>query len=387
MRASPRLLALLTASGLAGAGCRHVPPAGAPAAAASAAPAAEVSSAPASAPAPVRRSTGRPAAEALTRLLQTAGRTVEVAEVRSALQDLERELVPLEEAVAVVARRQDLWVHAQYGGPARLRERLAAGVPVLVEFLPPPDRPGGSFAVVTAYHPNRQMFRVLNARGQAVDQPEPDLMRDWAPTHYWMMTACRPERGRWNLTPLEHLSRMQVQDAAGRYERGDADAAQALIKDGRNPELCVVLGARARARGRPEEAEILWRRALERDPEHVRAANNLAYLLAEQGRALPEAEGLARAAARREPTNPRVLHTVGFVLQARQREAESVPWLERAWNQSVAQPPAVRRDIGLHLAEVYAGLGRTEDAVKLLRSLRAEEPGLLLPPGLAGLLP
>lgn len=328
---------------------------------------------------PVRRKTGWPAADTLTLLLRSAGRTVEVVAVRGALAEVQESSVILEEALVQVARRQGLWAHAQYGTPALLRERLAAGVPVLVQVEPPRERPDGAFVVVTAYHPNRNMFRVLNARGQAVDQAEHDLLRDWAAMHFWMMTACRPERGRWDLTPLEHLSRMQAYDAAGRYDRGDADAARALVKGGRNPDVYVALGARERARGRPEAAEDLWRRALARDPQHVRAANNLAYLLAEKGRNLEEAEQLARGAARVEPTNPRVLHTVGFVLQARGRPDEALVWLERAWKQAGAETLLVRREIGLQLVRVYRSQQRKDEADRLLHILRQQEPGLLVP--------
>ena len=365
------------------AGCQHPLPASAPPA-----PPPAVVAAPGAATeriVPLRRKTGRPAGEALTQLLQGAGRTAEVEVVVGQLREQENNQVSLEESVAVVARRYDLWVHAQYGTPYLLKERLKAGVPVLIQFTPPPDRDDGAFVVVTAFHTNRSVYRVLNARGQAVDQEETFLQRDWATARYWMMTACRPERGRWTLTAFEHVSRMQYLDAAGQSARADADAAQALLKDGRNPELCVVVGVRERMRGRPAEAEVLWRRALDRDAGHVRAANNLAFLLAEQGRDLAEAETLARGAARREPTNPRVLHTVGYVLQAQQRAAEALTWYENAFARSVTEAPAVRRDLGIHLARAYLQQERTEDAARVVRRLRAEEPGLLLPAGLAEL--
>lgn len=361
------------------AGCQHPPNPAAPEPSSAAQPA---HLAPVAAPdriVPMRRKTGRPAGEALAQFLQGAGRTVEVAGVVAQLRAVQEKEVTLEESIAVVARRHDLWVHAQYGTPYLLKERLKAGVPVLVQFAPPSDGEEGTFAVVTAFYTNRSVYRVLNARGQAVDQEETFFQRDWAPTRYWMMTACRPERGRWSLTTLEHMSRMQYLDATGQRARADADAAQALLKNGRSPEVCVALGVRERLQGRAAEAETLWRRALAADPSHVRAANNLAFLLAEQRRNLDEAEALARGAARIEPTNPRILHTVGYVLQARQREDEALTWFENAFARSVTEAASVRSEIGLQLAGVYRDLNRLDDAARVVRRLRKENPGLLLP--------
>jgi|APTNR8051073442_1049403.scaffolds.fasta_scaffold00025_167 tetratricopeptide (TPR) repeat protein len=335
----------------------------------------------------LRTLTGRPAAEALSYLLRSAGRTTEVSVLAGEIKELEDTSMVLEEAVAAAARRQGVWVHAHYGTPAMLQERLAAGVPVLVQFVPPTDRPGGAFLVVSAYHASRNMYRVLNARGVELDQPVPDLDRAWAASQRWMMIACRPERGRWPLSPFEHLSRMQFYDGAGHHDWADKDASQALLKGGRNPEVWVVLGARERSRGRAAAAEALWRRALAHEGTYVRAANNLAYLLAEQGQNLGEAEQLVRGAAQVEPTNPRVLHTLAYVLQVQDRWTEALPWYEKAWKQSVGQPDAVRREMGFYLIRACVHENRSDRAAQVLAALRNQEPGLLVPSDLADLMP
>lgn len=370
------------------AGCRH--PAGPSAAPA---PASVPGAAVAVPDAPVRtnvvrliRLTGRPASEALGYLLRSAGCTTEVSALAREIKELEETPLVLEEAVAAAARRQGVWVHAHYGTPAMLQERLAAGVPVMVQFEQPPDRPGGAFLVVTAHHASRNMYRVLNARGEALDQPVPDLDRAWSGSRRWMMIACRPERGRWSLSPFEHLSRMQFYDGAARHDWADKDASQALLKGGRNPEVWVVLGARERNRGRAAAAEELWRRALAHEDTHVRAANNLAYLLAEQGQKLAEAEQLARGAVQLEPTNPRVLHTLAYALQVQDRWAEALPWYEKAWKQSVGQPDAARREMGFYLIRACMHENRRDRAVQVLAALRRWEPGLLVPSDLAELL-
>lgn len=338
-------------------------------------------------PATLRLLPGRPASEALSFLLRSAGRTVEVSELAADIKELEDSPLVLEEAVASAARRHGVWVHAHYGTPAMLQERLTSGVPVMVQVESPTDRPGGAFLTVHAYHASRLMYRVLNARGEALDQPAKSFHQAWASGKRWMMIACRPERGRWSLTPFEHLSRMQHYDGAGQFALADKDASQALLKGGRNPEVWVVLGARERARGRAAAAEELWRRALGYESTYVRAANNLAYVLAEQGRKLEEAEQMARGAAQYEPTNPRVLHTLAYVLQVQNRWAEALPWYEKAWKQSVGQPDAARREMGFSLIQAFLHEDRKDRAAQVLRSLRRMDPNLLIPAELSELLP
>lgn len=60
-------------------------------------------------------------------------------------------------------------------------------------------------------------------------------------------------------------------------------------------------------------AELHYRKALEANPEFVPAANNLAYLLAEQEKHLPDALRFARTAYRLMPNDYRILDTLGWV--------------------------------------------------------------------------
>jgi tetratricopeptide (TPR) repeat protein len=60
-------------------------------------------------------------------------------------------------------------------------------------------------------------------------------------------------------------------------------------------------------------AELHYRKALEINPDFAPAANNLAYLLAEQDRNLDEALRLAQAARKILPDDPRIQDTVGWV--------------------------------------------------------------------------
>jgi tetratricopeptide (TPR) repeat protein len=60
-------------------------------------------------------------------------------------------------------------------------------------------------------------------------------------------------------------------------------------------------------------AELHYRKALEANPEFAPAANNLAYLLAEQEKNLTDALRFARTAHRLFPNDYRIMDTLGWV--------------------------------------------------------------------------
>ena len=63
----------------------------------------------------------------------------------------------------------------------------------------------------------------------------------------------------------------------------------------------------------PDLAEKHYRAALDVNPEFAPAANNLAYLLADQNRDLNEALGLANIAKKANPEDPSIADTLGWV--------------------------------------------------------------------------
>jgi len=243
------------------------------------------------------------------------------------------------------------------------------------------------FVLVDRYDTTGRVLRVRTGDGLPLAFSEGEFWRRWERVRFWMMTIGPPERGMWELSALEYASRMQFYDALGRYELGDLDAAKALLLEGKNCELCISIAVRERSRGRPEAAEALLRKVIAKGDSYVRAANNLAYLLAEQGRDLPEAEQLARTCVAREPTNPRVLDTLGFVLQTQGRWAEALPVYESAYLRARYATLAVRREIGLHLAQTYLALERRPEATRMTKELLTLDPNLLLPPALSALVP
>ena len=75
----------------------------------------------------------------------------------------------------------------------------------------------------------------------------------------------------------------------------------------------LMLGILFSMKNQPDLAELHYRNALNINPDFAPAANNLAYLLAEQGRNLDEALRLSQQANSILPDDPRIQDTLGWV--------------------------------------------------------------------------
>ncbi|HTK95266.1 MAG TPA: tetratricopeptide repeat protein [Terriglobales bacterium] len=103
------------------------------------------------------------------------------------------------------------------------------------------------------------------------------------------------------------------------------------------------------------------------------AANNLAWLYAQQGTNLDRALQLAQYALTLAPYNPRVLDTMGFVRMQRREYTEAVRSLKKALD--MARAPLIRgaadpqlvAELRTHLAAAYRRAGQPEEAEAVAR--------------------
>jgi tetratricopeptide (TPR) repeat protein len=132
----------------------------------------------------------------------------------------------------------------------------------------------------------------------------------------------------------------------------------------------MLLGVMHKMKGDYPAAEGYYRKALEIDPNFVQAANNLAYLLAEQGRQLEEAVALALRARELKPDDPYVLDTLGWVYYRQGKYGDAA----RELLLSAEQLPE-SADVNYHLGMVYYRQG---DAVQsrqyLAKALKTGHP-------------
>jgi len=97
------------------------------------------------------------------------------------------------------------------------------------------------------------------------------------------------------------------------------------------------------------------------EPDNILMMNNLAYILAGQGKALSRAKGLAMKAVSREPANASYLDTLGWVLFKMGMYEQAREMLEKAVRLNSSEV-----EIFDHLSKIYEKLGNSQKAFELL---------------------
>jgi tetratricopeptide (TPR) repeat protein len=163
-------------------------------------------------------------------------------------------------------------------------------------------------------------------------------------------------------TAARQLARIQL--TTGDLPNADIAAA----RGGGKPET-LFSAFNSQMAGNRDVATAAYERALREGDQSGVAANNLAWIYAEQGTHLDRALQLAQEAARRSPNNPAVLDTLGYV-QLRKREyTAAVKTLETAAQLAKAgssvSDHAVADQIRKHLIEAYFSAGETAAASQI----------------------
>lgn len=166
--------------------------------------------------------------------------------------------------------------------------------------------------------------------------------------------------------------------ATGRLEESLRTYEQAIKARPDSAPLHLIVGSLYELSGRHEPAVEHYEQAVRIDPDLAVAKNNLAYLLAEQGRSLDRALDLAQEAKELLPDSPNVADTLGWVLLKKGIPQAAIGYLKEAEG---GFPPG-RGELGIvrhHLAQAYAANGEPERALealdRALADLDAPRPG------------
>jgi len=146
--------------------------------------------------------------------------------------------------------------------------------------------------------------------------------------------------------------------SAGKVEEGRAAIAESIAASDNKQLVAMSMASELQSDGHYDEAEKLYRISMSESAVEPLGLNNLAFLLAKQGRHLDEAEGLAKRAVRLTPGQSYVFDTMGIILVKQGRPAEAMPWLRAA----LARAGILDPEILGHLADAYDALGRHEQA-------------------------
>ncbi|MDZ7372987.1 MAG: tetratricopeptide repeat protein [candidate division KSB1 bacterium] len=106
-----------------------------------------------------------------------------------------------------------------------------------------------------------------------------------------------------------------------------------------------------------DRSDSLYRRLLERNPDHPTALNNYAYSLSLRGERLEEAFQMAHEALLAEPRNGAFLDTMGWILYRMGRYGEALEYIRKASELRSDSP-----EVFEHLGEVLEKLGNLEQA-------------------------
>jgi tetratricopeptide (TPR) repeat protein len=308
------------------------------------------------------------------------------AEVSGLVQD-PSDTVTLEEKIHAVLDPRGLWQFSFYAVLDEVAQRIDAGVPVivLIEDIPgyPPSR---TYAVVAGY--NRVAGKVLvhkgGRHGAVLDEEE--FKARWRPVRNWTMTVCPPDRANWSLRMVEVGARARYHERREAWDDALFDLAVAQAFSPGNMDLILVEAFILYRAGRLPEAIAGYRGVLEANPYHARAANNLAFLLADAGQ-VDEAVLWARRALTLEPSNPAYLDTLGSILLLQEQSVEAAAVLARAWQRGVHLGSERHAAIARRLIEAYLDSGQPHLARQIFAQQTVRDAGFELPPALAARMP
>lgn len=183
------------------------------------------------------------------------------------------------------------------------------------------------YVVADGVDPERGLFRLQFGDGKRRWAPLDGLERAWSGTDHTMILV-EPRVGGEVSTEVRTagagLGYGVALEEAGRTGEA-ATLYRGLLERGpESPRVWTNLGNAEAAQGNAERAEEAYRRALELDPAHRDALNNLAWLLLEEGARLDEAAELARRAVETGGPDPHLaLDTLARVHAARGRCQEA----------------------------------------------------------------
>lgn len=241
------------------------------------------------------------------------------------------ELYPIEEVMHQVLESRNLWSYSFYGSMADLEARLEAGQPLLVLVQDHPMKPESRRYMILAGF-NRELEKLVVEEGGAYPgvYTYGRFRKMWRPVKNWMMEICPPDQIRWSLRMMEHVALARYRERRGQWQEALPFYDKALEQEPDNTDLLLAKADALFNAGQSLEAIAMYRQVLAKNELDARAANNLAFTLADTKGDLSEAEKLVRRALMIEPSNPVYMDTLGYILLKMGRARESADVLARA---------------------------------------------------------
>jgi len=165
-----------------------------------------------------------------------------------------------------------------------------------------------------------------------------------------------------------YLDLAQVQARGKKYAEAEQSATKAeQLAHGAEEQQAAwtMLGGIYQIQKKYEEAERLFRKVLQANPNNAEVLNNFGYMLADRGVRLEEATSMIQHALKEQPSNGAYLDSLGWAYYKQNKLAEAEEYLRKAVDREGRDPTILS-----HLADVYLKLGQNDQAAALFeRSL------------------
>jgi putative PEP-CTERM system TPR-repeat lipoprotein len=156
-----------------------------------------------------------------------------------------------------------------------------------------------------------------------------------------------------------YVSLGQMYSASKDYDRSIAELDKALVLRPDQPAALMLKSIAQQMKGDATAAREGYEKLLKRNPRFAPAANNLAWMLAEDGAGqdLQRAVLLAQSARDAAPDDPQIADTLGWVLYKQGAHARAEALLREA-----AEKLPTNAEVLYHLGMAQAKIGRNDEA-------------------------
>ena len=261
--------------------------------------------------------------------------------------------------LADYARQFNFWVRQYRGSENDLREKLAAGVPLIVL-----GRFGNRwhYFVVLDVDDFQQTLTVHSDTRANVQFSQDEFRRFWEHADRWTLLICPPTRATWALSADEQNDLGVFFERTGQVPSATEHYRAAVRLRPGNSYFQMNLGNALLKQKLFNEATAVYARAVRLDPENADAMNNLASASAELGANLDQAVKLCqRAIALRPSHRAYYLDTLGSVLLKQGKADEALAAFKSALAATTDRQAALRAGIQQRLAAVRVAVGQSNE--------------------------
>ena len=254
--------------------------------------------------------------------------------------------------LSAYARKFHLWVRQYRGSVDDLRQKLSAGVPLIVlgKFGRQPH-----YFVVLDVDPRREVVTVHSDTRPRHEMRLEDFLRHWDRADRWTMLVCPPDRATWRLDAEEENDLGVFLERDGQLVEAEKHYRAATGLRPGNSYYRMNLGNALLKQGKSRDAAAEFAAAVKLDSENADAMNNLANAYLEVGENLDDAASLCEQAVQLRPSRRACyLDTLGSVRLKQQKVPEAIAAFADALQSTTDRQGSLRADIEQRLAAARA---------------------------------